>query len=662
MEPTLSLIRHLQIRDAVLTIDKSGVIHSFPESGTLLFGYDSKEALGQPVTMLLPDWSDSATDMTAPLTGVRRDGSTFQAELETSLLPISDDLFYVVYVRDLTKRRQAGVAALSAVSVLEHTLQGIMITGPEGTIQYVNQAFVLATGYSAAEAVGQNPRFLQSGWHNSDFYTLMWDEIRASGSWSGEIWNRRKNGEIYPEWLNIVAVHDETGEIIRYAALFSDMSKLKQDEALMHHQTYHDTLTGLPNRILFMDRLALAVADAERLGLKAAVMFLDIDRFKLINDTLGHDVGDRLLQEIAQRLTDAMRDRDTVCRLGGDEFTVIMENIVDSEDAMLMAQLILDTFMVPFCIADHEFFVTPSIGVALYPDDGLVIDTLAKNADTAMYRAKEHGNNYQLYSPAMNSQAKERLNLENDLRRALDRGEFVVHYQPQMHISTGQIIGMEALVRWNHHRRGLIPPVEFIPLAEETGLIVQIGEWVLRTACLQSKQWLDSGYSGLRVAVNLSARQFQQKNIVEMVERILSETGLPGEMLELEITESVAMRHVDHAIAILEQLKQLGVQISIDDFGTGYSSLSYLKKFPIQTLKIDKSFVHDISDSQDDGAIAASVIVMAHSLKLNVIAEGVETEEQLDFLRERDCDEFQGFLFSGPLTAEKFEEMLKMRK
>ncbi|MCX7570546.1 EAL domain-containing protein [Tumebacillus sp. DT12] len=656
------MIRHLQIRDAVLTIDTSGVIRSFPESGTLLFGYEQHEAVGQPITRFLPGWTGPETDLTAPLQAVRRDGSAFDAEVEHSLVSAGDEQLWVLCVRDLVMRRHAGVAALSAVSVLEHTLQGIMITSPDGTIQYVNRAFVHSTGYTASEAVGQNPRFLQSGWHNCDFYSSMWNEIQATGSWAGEIWNRRKNGEIFPEWLNIVAVHDENGEIIRFAALFSDMSKLKQDEARMHHQTYHDTLTGLPNRILFMDRLALAVADAERLDLKAAVMFLDIDRFKLINDTLGHDVGDRLLQEIAQRLTDTVRDRDTVCRLGGDEFTVIMENIADTEEAILMAQRILDTFMVPFCIADHEFFVTPSIGVALYPDDGIVIDTLAKNADTAMYRAKEHGNNYQLYSPAMNSQALERLNLENDLRRALDRGEFVVHYQPQLHISTGQIIGMEALVRWNHHRRGLISPAEFIPLAEETGLIVQIGEWVLRTACLQCKKWLDSGYPGLRVAVNLSARQFQQKNIVEMVERILQETGLPGQMLELEITESVAMRHVEHAISILEQLKQLGVQISIDDFGTGYSSLSYLKKFPIQTLKIDKSFVHDISDSQDDGAIAASVIVMAHSLKLNVIAEGVETEEQLDFLRERDCDEFQGYLFSGPLTAEKFEEMLKMRK
>jgi diguanylate cyclase (GGDEF)-like protein/PAS domain S-box-containing protein len=658
MEPKLSLTRHLEIRDAVLTIDKTGTIRSLSESCSQMFGYKAEEAVGQPLTLLFPGWTGLFGET---LIGQRRDGSSFAAALEPCEVVTGGETLTVLCIRDLTSRQLVGEATLTAVSVLEHALQGIMITSPDGTIEYVNQAFVDTTGYTAQEALGRNPRFLQSGWHNEDFYLQMWKELTSKGKWTGEIWNRRKNGEIYPEWLHIFAIRDEKGELLRYAALFTDISKAKQDEARMHHQTYHDSLTGLPNRTLFMERLALAVADAERLGLKAAVMYLDIDRFKLINDTLGHEVGDRLLQEIAERLKATLRDRDTVCRLGGDEFTVIMENISEADEAVLMAQQILDSFTVPFHIAGHEFFVTPSIGVALYPDDGEALDTLAKNADTAMYRAKEHGNNYQLYSPTMNSQAMERLNLENDLRRALDRGEFVVHYQPQMNIATGKIIGMEALVRWNHHSRGLIPPSEFIPLAEETGLIVQIGEWVMRTACLQSKKWLDRGYPPLRVAVNLSARQFQQKNIVEMVERILQETGLPGYLLELEITESVAMRNVDHAIAILEQLKQLGVQISIDDFGTGYSSLSYLKKFPIQTLKIDKSFVHDISEGQDDGVIAASVIVMAHSLKLNVIAEGVETEEQLDFLRQRDCDEFQGYLFSGPLTAEKFEELLKRR-
>jgi diguanylate cyclase (GGDEF)-like protein/PAS domain S-box-containing protein len=545
-----------------------------------------------------------------------------------------------------------------ASDVFEHTQEALMVTDMAGNIEYVNPAFTAMTGYTPEEALGQNPRLLSSGWHGTDFFAVLWATLNTTGHWQGEIWNRRKNGEIYPQWLQIHAIRNAADDVIQYSAIFSDITKHKQDEARLHHQAYHDALTGLPNRLLFIDRLTLAVADAQRLGLMAAVMFMDLDRFKLINDTLGHTIGDMLLKSIGERLLEVVRDRDTVCRLGGDEFTIILENIECMEDAIVVAQQILDSFKEPCLIEGHELFITPSIGIALYPDDGTEIEPLVRNADTEMYRAKETGNTYQLYTKAMNSQAFERLNLENDLRKALDRSEFVVYYQPQMNISGGEIIGMEALVRWQHHSRGLIPPIEFIPLAEETGLIVPIGEWVLRTACEQSKKWIDMGFPPMRLAVNLSARQFQQKNLVQSVAQILEDIGLLATYLELEITESIAMHDVEHAIITLEQLKDLGVQISIDDFGTGYSSLNYLKKFPIQTLKIDKSFVHDITNDPDDGAIAASVILMAHSLKLNVIAEGVETREQLSFLRERFCDEFQGFLFSGPITAAEFEQLL----
>ncbi len=439
-----------------------------------------------------------------------------------------------------------------------------------------------------------------------------------------------------------------------------ELAEVKQVAETIWQQVYYDPLTGLPNRMLFEDRLTLELAHARRDKQGLAVMFLDLDHFKLINDTLGHSVGDQLLQDVAHRLKDTLRGTDTIARMGGDEFALLLTRVTHAENVARVAQKIFHVFKPPFNFGGHDFHITPSIGITLYPTDGEDPQTLLKNADTALYRAKEQGRNvYQFYTPAMNAKTLERLVLENNLRRALERKEFVIYYQPRVKINTKQIIGMEALVRWQHPEQGLISPVKFIPLAEETGLIMPLGEWVLRTACAQTKAWQEAGFPPLRVGVNLSARQFQQPNLVERVAQVLKETGLHPHYLELEITESAAMQNAEYTLPVLYHLKEMGIHISIDDFGTGYSSLSYLKKFPFHTLKLDQSFIRDLATDPNDAMIAKVVITLAHGLKLEVVAEGVETQEQLDFLKQLQGDEVQGYLFSKPLPAKEFEELLR---
>ena len=647
----------LDMLEGVLILDDEQRIVSLDETAERLFACTAADMLGEHVGVLLPELRDRDWGIRGTET-VWRIGRPL--ELRTTQLYDQQRIHTLCVFRDLSKRENMMKIMRMATAVLHHQEEGFFLTDPKGLIQYVNPAFTRITGYQPEEVIGHNPKVLQSGWHCSDFYKNMWQSITTEGHWEGEVWNKRKDGEIFPQYLHIRTIRNETGEIDQYCALFSDISKHKQNQERIHHQTYHDALTGLPNRLLFMDRLSLSIQTAQRLDMRIAVMFIDLDRFKLINDTLGHQQGDELLKEVAKRLYAIVGEQDMVSRMGGDEFTVILQDIEQIQDAAKVAEQILQSFAdTPFHLLGQEYFLSPSIGISIYPEDGTEIEELMKNADTAMYRAKEHSNNYQLYTSTMNAQAQLRLALENDMRKALEREEFVVYYQPKVHIASGRVIGMEALVRWQHPTRGLVPPIEFIPLAEETGLIEPLGEWVLRSACEQTQEWMKSGFAPLRLSVNLSARQFQQHNLPAVVDGILKETRLPAQYLELEITESITMHDVNQAIATMHDLKQLGVHISIDDFGTGYSSLNYLRMFPIQTLKIDKSFVHDISDDPDDAAIAASIIAMAHSLKLNVIAEGVETEQQLDFLRERNCDEMQGYLFSGPVPASDFEKLLK---
>jgi diguanylate cyclase (GGDEF)-like protein/PAS domain S-box-containing protein len=467
---------------------------------------------------------------------------------------------------------------------------------------------------------------------------------------------RRDGGE---RWLDFSAGAIEYGGRTATLGIAFDVTERKRAEEQIKELAYHDALTGLPNRLLFNDRLSVAVAQAHRSASRLAILFLDLDRFKVINDSLGHSLGDRLLQEVAERLQAGVRQGDTVARLGGDEFILLLPGIGRAEDAAKVAEKILETLKFPVRLEDRELFVTASIGISLYPEDGFDVESLIKNADTAMYRAKEQGrDNFQLYTHAMNETAVERLGLESSLRKALPGGQLVLHYQPLLDLTTGKVHGVEALLRWNHPDRGLVLPAEFLNLAEITSLIVPMGPWTLRTACARARAWQEQGHPSLTVAVNLSARQFQQPDLVAQVKRALDDTGLPPSSLDLEITETHAMQNAEATIMTLRELKRLGVRISIDDFGIGYSSLSYLKRLPIDTLKIDQSFVRDITTDPDDAAIATAVIALAHTLKLQVVAEGVETQEQLEFLAARQCDRMQGYLFSRPLPADECEEFL----
>jgi diguanylate cyclase (GGDEF)-like protein/PAS domain S-box-containing protein len=565
------------------------------------------------------------------------------------------ELDYAI-IQDITDRQRAEEQLRLAARVFESTNEGVVVTDTDGIILTVNNAFERITGYGAAEVKGQNPRILKSDRHDELFYRTLWENILTTGQWQGEIWNRRKSGEIYPEWLTISAVRDTAGETTHFVGVFADISAIKESE---QHLAHHDPLTGLPNRLLFNARLGHALQRARREQAQVAVLFLDLDRFKNVNDSLGHPAGDRLIQAVAGRLKGCVRDQDTVARLGGDEITIIAEDIRHSRDAAAVAQKVLEAFARPFALDDQEVYITASMGVSLFPDDGGEVATLVKNADAAMYRAKAQGrNNYQFYTAELTTMAFERLALESSLRRALERGELVLHYQPQVACGDGRITGLEALVRWRHPEMGLVAPGRFIPIAEETGLIIPLGAWVLEAACRQAHAWHTAGHPGLTLSVNLSARQFLQPDLVETVERILAETGLEPGTLELELTESAFTDNAEEAVRSLHRLKALGVTLAIDDFGTGYSSLSQIKQFPIDRLKIDKSFVDDIPHDADDMTITRAIIALGRSLQMEVVAEGVETEAQRAFLEAEGCDTLQGFLFSTPVSAEAFGELL----
>ena len=555
--------------------------------------------------------------------------------------------------RDISEQVRNRERLRLSAAVLESTREGVMVTDAAGILISVNRAFTDITGFSEAEALGQHPRMLHSGRQKRDFYQAMWASIAETGHWKGEIWNRHRSGNIYPEWLTISAVRNADGDVTNYVGVFSDISHLKQSEAKLEHLAHYDPLTDLPNRLLLTSRLNHAIEKAERGNARMAVLFLDLDHFKHVNDSLGHPAGDDLLQAISARLKTRIRDGDTLARLGGDEFVVVLETLRRPDEAAMVAHAIIELLEEPFVLpGNHEIYIGASLGISLYPDNGSDATQLIRNADTAMYLAKSQGRNtYRYYTEALTTAANERLYLESRMRRALERGEFVVHYQPQVSIRDGHIVGVEALLRWQDPEEGLIAPMRFIPLAEETGLIQPIGRWVLHTACAQLRAWVDAGLPPLTMAVNLSPKQFAQPDLVEQVCEALELTGLPPEYLELEITESAIMESGDRARTTLKALKNLGIMLSIDDFGTGYSSLAYLKQLPIDKLKIDKSFVDGIPHDRNDTAITTTIIAMAKNLNLRVLAEGVETEAQRQFLTEPGCDAYQGYLYSRPVPA-----------
>jgi diguanylate cyclase (GGDEF)-like protein/PAS domain S-box-containing protein len=555
---------------------------------------------------------------------------------------------------DITGMRRSEERLRQAATVFSNTIEGVTITGLDGTILDVNEAFTEITGYARDEVIGKTPALLQSGRHDADFYRGMWRALTETGQWRGEIWNRRKNGTVYPQLLTISAVREGGGAATGYVGVFSDITQIKRSEERLYHLAHHDPLTDLPNRLLLNERLGQSLRHAARRQSMLAVVFLDLDRFKTINDSMSHTAGDRLLRLVADRLKQAVRADDTVARLSGDEFLLLLEGVGAVDQVVTAITKLMEVFREPFDIEDTEISVTASMGVALYPQDGRDAATLLRNADAAMYRAKEEGRNaYHFYTEELTTSAFEHLFLENALRHALSRGEFRLVYQPQVELTTGRCIALEALLRWENAQQGTIGPGRFIPVAEHSGLIRAIGLWVLRNACSQAKAWLDAGFEFSHVAVNVAGPQVQDPGFADKVEEVLAASGLPARRLQLEVTESFLMHRPSDGIRELRRLRAKGIEIAIDDFGTGYSSLSYLKQLPIDTLKIDQSFVRDIPHDTNDMAISAAVVAMAGELGLKTIAEGVETTAQANFLRDHGCRMAQGFLFSRPVSPDE---------
>lgn len=553
---------------------------------------------------------------------------------------------------DITGRKAAEKELTLSATVFHRAYEAVMVADGNWRIEKVNRAFSEITGFQEHEVIGSRPDFLLADHSQGVLNGEMQAALEQSGAWEGEIRSRRKNGEVFHEWLSVTLLRDTEGRPARYVSLFSDISKRKEQERKISQQANFDFLTGLPNRFLFNDRLDMALSIAKRDGRRLGLLFIDLDRFKYVNDTLGHEVGDDLLREAARRLRSEVRESDTVARLGGDEFTVIVRDFRRIEPVELMAEAILGSLSQPYLLGEHEVHASASIGITVYPNDGSERDVLLRNADNAMYRAKERGrNDYQFYTSEMNTEAQRRRVLENALYKALENGELFIQYQPIVWLDTGELRGVEALLRWRHPELGLISPAEFIPLAEDTGLIRGIGAWVLKEACTQAAIWRRDLNPDFKVSVNLSSRQMKRSDMAKLVAEILERAGLPADALVLEITESLLMSDDPDISVDLLAIQSMGVALAVDDFGTGYSSLSYLKHLPVEILKIDRSFVRDLPEDSEDAALVQAILSIADSLGLRVVAEGVETEQQAEFLREHGCELAQGYLFSRPVDA-----------
>lgn len=591
------------------------------------------------------------------------DGTPFYAEVAGRTVTYEGLPATQLVVRDITKRKHAEEGLRVASTVFNTTTEGIMVSDAENRIRAINPAFSKITGYEPEEVIGENPSKLSSGRHEADFYERMWASIGSKGFWEGEIWNRRKNGETYPEWLTITVIRDEDGHINEYVGVFTDITKRKQDEEQILRQANYDSLTGLPSRSLFFDRLKTTLAEARRDSAMVALLFIDLDHFKVVNDTMGHVVGDRLLQLAADRLSACVRESDTVARFGGDEFTVILREVTKAEDAAVVAEKIIESLSESFILDGRDTFIGASVGITIYPYDADDVTTMLRNADMAMYQAKDLGRNaFHFYTPEMNTTALQRMVMEGALRRAVENEEFVLHYQPVIETASGRVVAAEALVRWEDPEAGLMMPDRFIGIAEETGLIAPVGEWVLTEALRQTKEWHDAGFSDLGIAVNLSNKQIKRGLDRQKVEGIIASTGFDPSKLTLEITETLVMEDTEHNTAWMQELREMGIRFSIDDFGTGYSSLSYLKRLPADSIKVDRTFIKDLFEKGGEKPLVEAIIAMAHSLELKVTAEGVEDARHVEFLEGLSCDYLQGFYFSKPLTPEAFLAVLEEQR
>ena len=574
------------------------------------------------------------------------------------IVPVAGMGYVNIFGLDVTARKQVERKLKQDAQVFENASEAIMIVDTDLRILDVNLAFETITGYSREEVLGEEASILKSGSQDQNFYAAMWTSIREKGSWQGEIWDRRKSGEDYPKWLSISAILDENGVVARYVGLFSDISTMKQTQERLYYLAHYDSLTGLANRRQFLDRLAQSIEDAKRTKELLAVFYIDLDGFKQVNDTYGHRAGDQFLREAANRIRSSLRQSDTVARLGGDEFTAILPHIKNMQDSAIAAQKMLTRLGEPLLLDEQEVFMSSSVGIAIFPEDAADVEALLQFADTALYKAKELGKNcYQFYSPTMNQRAAEVLALKAKMKRGLEQDEFFLHYQPQVEVCSGRVSGVEALARWNSRDLGLVHPNRFIPLAEETGMIHELGERMLRYACRQGQLWRAGGLRDVRIAVNVSSVQLKRRDFASLAESAIAEYGLPPGGLEIEITESVLLVDDETVMAQLRRLKALGATLAIDDFGTKYSSLAYLRRLPIDRLKIDISFVRDLPADRGSVAIASAIIAMGHSMGLEVIAEGVENVSQADILADKGCDYLQGELFSGPIPPDRLDSI-----
>ena len=655
---------------AIFIADEQGHFIDVNPAASQLTGYSEQELLKLSILKLTPEQKQNDY---LPLYNEIRDKGRLDAEVEIltsngSLVPViinairMSDGKMMAFCTDISQRRQAESQMRESLVVFTASSQGIMTTTAEGVITAVNPAFTTITGYAEDEVIGKHPSILRSGHHDDEFYKEMWGRIKQDGQWEGEIWNRRRSGHIFPQWQTISSVRDAQGKVIEYVAMFSDITARKLQEEEMWHQANFDTLTGLANRQLFIDRLERSMEQARRNRSKVGLAFLDLDGFKWINNTLGHDVGDELLIEVSQRLKETVRAEDTAARLGGDEFTIIVHDLKDSDKLSSVAEKLVAALNEPFLLRGQPQQISGSVGVTIFPDDGEDVHSLLKNADIAMYKAKQGGKNrYQFYSRSMQVDTEARAQMEADLRIAIREQQFALYYQPIVDADSGEMTGTEALIRWQHPTQGLVSPLDFIPVAEDCGLILDIGERVFREAAAQWAHWMAKGYAALRVSINVSSLQFRDDKFEQLVAGIMQKYSIELGSIVLEITESMLMDGSAESESRMQAIKSLGIQYALDDFGTGFSSLSYLKRFPVDIVKIDRSFVNDCVVDFNDAHLVEAIINMAHSLGLQTVAEGVETREQLKFLRDLGCDYIQGYLVSKPLPADDFEKLIKQR-